>query len=85
MSQICRQPLFGQHFLRLQVLTVLGVCVAECVLAVCVATVVVGMDLARIRSLVLFDAELMVCSGTTERETENKSLLSAFRPHYSKF
>lgn len=66
-SQICRQL-----FLRLRVLTVLGVCVAERVLAVCVATVMV-MDLARIRGLILFDAELMVWGGTTERETEDST------------
>lgn len=49
----------GQLSLRLRVLTVLVVCVVERVLAVCVATVMV-VDLARIRSLILFDAELMV-------------------------
>lgn len=59
MSQICRQTLFGELLLGLRVLTVLGVCVAERVLAVCVAAVMV-VDLARIRSLILFDAELMV-------------------------
>lgn len=72
MSQICRQPLFEQLFLRQQILTVLNVCVAEGVLAVRVATVMV-VDLARIRCLVLFDAELMVCGRTTERETEDDS------------
>lgn len=53
-----------------RVLTVLGVCVAERVLAVCVATVMV-VDLARIRSLILFNAELMVWSRTAQRETED--------------
>lgn len=38
---------------------VLGVCVAERVLAVCVPTVAV-VDLARIRVLVLLDAKLMI-------------------------
>lgn len=50
-------------------LTVLSVCVAECVLAVCVATVMV-VDLSRIRSLVLFDTELMVRGGTAQREAK---------------
>lgn len=58
-SQICGQTLPGQHLFRLKVLTVLGVCVAKCVLAVCVASVMV-VDLARIRSLILLNAELMV-------------------------
>lgn len=58
-SRIWRQTLPWQHFFRLKVLTVLGVCVAKRVLAVCVASVMV-VDLARIRSLILFNAELMV-------------------------
>lgn len=87
--------LFEQVFLRRRVLTVLSVCVAERVLAVCVATVMV-VDLARIRHLVLFDAELMVCGRTTEREAVddtvfeikiNQSLtnLQSFQPHDTKF
>ena len=56
---ICRQTLFGQLLLGLIVLTVLGVCVAEHVLAVRVAAVVV-MNLARVGGLILLDAELMV-------------------------
>lgn len=61
-----------QALLRRRGLTVLGVCVAACVLAVCVATVVVVVELASKRSLVLFDAELMVRGGSAERETEDR-------------
>lgn len=57
--RICRQTLFGQLLLGQRVLTVLGVCVAERVLAVRVAAVVV-MNLARVGGLILLDAELMV-------------------------
>lgn len=56
--------------LRRRGLTVLCVCVAACVLAVCVAAVMV-VDLARKRTLVLFDAELMLRGGSAERETED--------------
>lgn len=55
--------------LRRRVLTVLGVCVTERLLAVCVAVMVV--DFARIRSLILFNAELMVWGRTTQRETKD--------------
>lgn len=67
--QICRQTLFGQLLHRERELTVLGVCVAERLLAVCVAPMMV-VELASVRGLILFDAELMVWSGTTQRETE---------------
>lgn len=67
---ICRQTLFGQLLLGLIVLTVLGVCVAEHVLAVRVAAVVV-MNLARVGGLILLDAELMVWGETAEREAED--------------
>lgn len=62
-----------QALLRRRGLTVLGVRVAACVLAVRVATVmvVVVVELARKRSLILFDAELMVRGGSAERETED--------------
>lgn len=60
----------GQLSLRLTVLTVPGVCVAERVVAVCVTTVMV-VDLARVRSLIIFHAELMVGSRTAQRETED--------------
>lgn len=69
-SQTWRHTLPWQLFFRLKVLTVLGVCVAKRVLAVCVASVMV-VDLARIRSLILFNAELMVWGRTTQRETED--------------
>lgn len=45
---------------------------AACVLAVRVATVMVVVELASKRSLVLFDAELMVRGGSAERETEDR-------------
>lgn len=62
--------------LRRPELTVLGVCVAACVRAVRVApVVVVVVDLARKRSLVLFHAELMVRGGSAERETEDDRVL----------
>lgn len=70
------QPLFGQLSLRLPVLTVLGVCVAECVLAVCVAAVVV-VDLAGIRSLILFRAEL-VRGRSAERVTADITYLKMY-------
>lgn len=63
-----------QALLRRRVLTVLCVRVTACVLAVRVATVMV-VDLARKRSLVLFDAELMVRGGSAERETEDDRVL----------
>lgn len=56
-----------QARVRLRLLTVLCVCVAACVLAVCVAAMMV-VDLARKRSLVLLDAELVLRGGGTERE-----------------
>lgn len=57
-------------------LTVLCVCVAACVRAVCVAPVVVVVELARKRGLVLFHAELvMVRAGSAERETEDDRVL----------
>lgn len=68
-SQICRQA-----SLRRRELTVLCVCVAACVLAVCVAAVMV-VDAARIRSLVLLDAEPMVRGRRAERETEDDRVL----------
>lgn len=64
---------WNQALLRRRGLTVLGVCVAACVLAVRVATVmVVVVELASKRSLVLFHAELMVRGGSAERETEDR-------------
>lgn len=82
-SQILGQTLSGQHF-RLGVLTVLGVRVAERVLAVRVAAVMV-VDFARVRSLILFNAELMVWSraaqGETEDDTRHQTTCAFYRTH----